>query len=386
MTTATIRRLGYVMVIAGALCAPATAAAAQAPAPPLPPGIGAKLLQGPADSVTNPRAHEYIIDNLAPGTTISRQIGFSNGDTEPVYLSFYAVAADIHDGIFQPGDGRAANELTTWTTFSPTSATVPPGQTLPVTVTIAVPANATAGERYAAALADDTTPAAAGGGITSVSRVGIRIYLSIGPGGGPKTAFSIDSMTAHRTTAGNPVVTARVHNTGGRAVDLSGHLELTNGPSLMSAGPFPVATVDTLAPGQSGQVSIVLDPTLPNGPWDARITLVSGLTSSAGTARLTFPAAPGASAAPTVVAAATLPRHPGTSPILIGVIALGAMALLLFLLTVFWVRPGRAGRHQANQPRFHNGGAAAKGATDSQTPNRSSGPLPVPDEVVAARL
>lgn len=173
------------MLVAGALSGPATAALAQGAARPLPPGIGAKLLQGPADSVDNPRAHDYIIDHLAPGTTISRQIGFSNGDVAPVHLSFYAVAAVIRNGIFQPGAGHAANELTGWITFSPTSATVAPGQILPVTVTIAVPADATSGERYAGALADDTTAAVAGG-ITSSSRVGIRIYLSVGPGGTPK--------------------------------------------------------------------------------------------------------------------------------------------------------------------------------------------------------
>jgi hypothetical protein len=287
MSMATVRRLVFVVVVAGALCAPATATLAQAASAP-PPGIGVKLLQGPADSVDNPRAHEYIIDHVAPGTTISRKIGFSNGDSQPADLTFYADAAKIHDGAFVPGAGHAANDVTNWTTFSPTSATVQPGQTLPVTVTIAVPADAAQGERYAAALAEHSTPAAEGG-VASVSRVGIRIYLSVGPGGAPITAFSIDSMTAQRDANGNPLVTAQVHNSGERAIDLSGHLELTNGPSSLSAGPFTVRSIATLKPGDSGAVTVPLDRALPNGPWDARITLGSGVTSASGTARLTFP-------------------------------------------------------------------------------------------------
>jgi hypothetical protein len=331
MVTATVRRLTLVVLIAGVLCTPATAAMAQTQSPRLPPGIGVKLLQGPADSTNDPRAHEYIIDHLAPGVTISRQIGVSNGDSHPVYLTFYAVAANIENGVFEPGSGRTANELTSWITLSPASATIQPGQTLPVLVTIAVPADATAGERYAAALADDTTPPGPGGGITSVSRVGIRIYLSVGPGAAPKTAFTIDSLSAGRDAKGNPLVTAEVHNSGGRAVDLSGQLQLTNRPSSLSAGPFPVRSVATLAPGQTGELSVVLDPSLPNGPWDARITVISGLTSATATAELTFPTAHAATSGPAMAAAAARPHHSVMLTGLIGGMAVGALALLFVL-------------------------------------------------------
>jgi hypothetical protein len=333
MTLATIRRLVVAVFVAGALCAPATAALAQVPAPP--PGIGVKLLEGPADSLDNPRAHEYIIDHVAPGTTISRKIGFSNGNSQPADLTFYAAASEIHDGAFVPGAGHAANDLTSWTTFSPTSATVPPGQTVSVTVTIAVPVDATRGERYAAALAEHASAPAAGGGVASVSRVGIRIYLSVGPGGAPTTAFSIDSMTALRDADGNPLVTAQVHNTGERAIDLAGDLELTNGPSSLSAGPFAVRTAATLKPGDTGTVTIALDRALPNGPWDARITLTSGITSASGTARLTFPIDNGASAAPTTV----LPQDGTRSPF--RAIAIAVVILIVLIVSVTVRRPRR---------------------------------------------
>jgi hypothetical protein len=322
---------------AGALGAPATAALAQAPAPP--PGIGAKLLEGPADSLDNPRAHEYIVDHVAPGTTISRRVGFSNGDSQPADLTFYAAASEIHDGAFVPGPDHAANDLTSWTTFAPTSATVRPGQTVSVTVTIAVPVDATRGERYAAALAEHASAPAAGGGVASVSRVGIRIYLSVGPGGEPTTSFSIGSMTALRDADGNPVVTAQVHNTGERAVDLAGHLELTNGPSSLSAGPFAVRTASTLKPGDTGTVTVALDRGLPSGPWDARITLTSGMTSVSGTARLTFPTDSGASAAPTTVL-----RQDATQSPFRAIASAAAVILIVLILSVTVRRRRRRAR------------------------------------------
>jgi hypothetical protein len=288
-----------------------------------------RLLQGPANSLDDPRAHAYIVDHLAPGTTISRQVGFTNGDATPAELSFYADAADIIDGGFVPGPGHASNELTSWTTLSPTAATLAPGETRPVTVTIAVPADATAGERYAAALGEHASPPAAGGGVTSVSRAGIRIYLSVGAGGAPPTTFSVDSLTAQRDTDGNPLVTAEVHNTGGRAVDLSGRLDLTNGPSSLSAGPFPVRSVATLAPGASGTVTVSLDRALPNGPWDGRMTLESGKISETVTGRLMFPTAAGTSAPPT-----TDLKTDGKGPL---GLFLGIAAGLLLALLLLWI-------------------------------------------------
>jgi hypothetical protein len=333
MITATIRRLVSVAIVAGALVAPATGAQAQAPTPTaqVPPGLGVKLLQGPADAVDDPRAHQYIVDHLTPGTTISRQVGFSNGDAAPVDLTFYADAATIHDGGFEPGAAHSTNDLTSWTTFSPSSATVQPGQTVPVTVTIAVPADATAGERYGAALAEHAFAPAGGGGVSAVSRVGIRIYLSVGPGGAPITAFTIDSMTAQRDADGNPLVSAQVHNTGERAIDLSGHLDLSNGPSPLAAGPFTVRTVATLKPGESGPVTVPLDRALPDGPWDAKVTLTSGITSATGTARLTFPKDIGSSASPVAIA----PKGGGPSlerGVLFALCALPFAGLLLLVL------------------------------------------------------
>lgn len=114
-------------------------------------------------------------------------------------------------------------------------------------------------------------------GITQINRVGIRLYLSIGPGNPPAPIFSIGTLTAARTSNGRPMVSAAVHNTGGRAVDLSRTLQLTAGPDGLSAGPFPVSLGTTVGIGGTQATTTVLHKTLPAGPWNAIITLRSGL-------------------------------------------------------------------------------------------------------------
>ena len=330
---ATFRRLVLVLLVAGALCVPATGAWARAASEPVP-GLGVRLLEGPADNLDDPRAHDYIIDHVAPGTTISRRIGFSNGDERPIDLSFYAAGADIGGDAFAVLPGREGNELTSWITFSTDRTTVAPGGTVPITVTIAVPSDASTGERYAAALAERSVPPPTGRGVTTVSRVGVRIYLSVGPGGAPRTSFSIDQMTARRDHVGNPVVTATVHNTGERAVDLSGTLDLTNGPSSLTAGPFHARGVATLAPAATGSVSVTLDPELPAGPWDAHLTVVSGLTSEEATTTLTFPAAKGSSGPPSSASTG------GGGPLLLVGAGLLAALLIAAIVALAWRRRG----------------------------------------------
>jgi len=68
-----------------------------------------------------------------------------------------------------------------------------------VVATIAVPADASAGERYAVIWAQVKTPNKTTG-ITTINRVGIRIYLSVGSGGGLASSFEIINLWDTRQT------------------------------------------------------------------------------------------------------------------------------------------------------------------------------------------
>ena len=333
-----MRRL--VMVIAGvvAICAflPPAAHASQAArtsatAGPAPQGVGIRLVDIPTALANDPRARQYIIDHLAPGTTISRRVEVTNYTAKPQVVSLYAASATISGGSFLFGAGRAANELTSWTTVEPPTLTVGPGVKALATVTIAVPPNATSGERYGVIWAELAPAVPSGGGVTSINRVGVRIYLSVGSGASPATDFAITTLEARRNAGGRPEVVASVHNTGGRAVDLSGELQLTNGPGGLSAGPFPARLGTTLGLGQVEPVTVMLDPAIPAGPWDAHMTLQSGTTVREATARVTFPAA-AATSAPPVMAQPPSPKGSGSLPLVLVVALLIAIVLLLVVL------------------------------------------------------
>jgi hypothetical protein len=313
------------------IAAPAHAATAAPRAAPTG-GIGIRLLDAPASAGDDARARLYIVDHLAPGTTIQRRIEVSNSTASSEHIALYPAAATIARGSFLGAAGHTPNDVSTWTSVDPSASDVPAGGRLTATVTIDVPSDAAPGEQYGVVWAEASAASTDGGGVTLVTRVGIRIYLSVGPGGAPAADFTIDSLTAERSPEGRPVVLATVHNTGGRALDMSGTLELSAGPGGLSAGPFPATLGTTLAIGDTQPVTIVLDEEIPAGPWVARITLRSGLLERTARATITFPAA-GASAS-----VRTVPVRPGW---LFPAIAGLAVTLLLGTATVLVARARR---------------------------------------------
>jgi hypothetical protein len=144
-----------------------------------------------------------------------------------------------------------------------------------------------------ASLSTEGDPAS-NGKINAVNRVGVRIYLDIGPGPEPRSDFTIGAAVPTRDDHGKPAIAVAVVNTGGRAVDISGRLSLSDG----RAGPFPVSTT-TLAPGQQGTVTAMLPDYIAGGPWKIAVNLVSGTVKRTTTRSITFaqtgnPSKPGA--------------------------------------------------------------------------------------------
>ncbi len=321
-------------------------ARAEAPADASPGGIGVRLLDAPAATAGDPRAALYIIDHLVPGTTIARRIEVTNTTAAPAVVRMYAAGASIVDGTFVGDASDSASELSTWNTVTPHTLTLDADGHADVTVTIAVPEDAAPGERYAVVWAEIRSGTAPDGGVEQVNRVGIRQYLSVGPGGPPAADFTIDSLTAARAADGGPLVLATVQNTGGRALDMAGELELLAGPGGLRAGPFPADLGSTLAIGASGQVIVALDDQLPDGPWDAMIVLRSGLTERSAQATLMFP---GTGSAPSVLVEPVDDRWP--------VLAVVGLLLVLLLVVLLWAitrrrRSSRLEHDPASSSRF----------------------------------
>ena len=162
-------------------------------------------------------------------------------------------------------------------------------------MTIAIPKTASFGERYGVVWAELSARTAAAGGVRLVNRVGIRMYIAVGPRGASAN-FVIGTLSAERSATGVPLVVAKIHNSSRRTLDIGGTLTLSDGPGGRDAGPFPVTLGTGLGPGESGTATVRLDTDLPSGPWQAALHLRSGFSEREAVARLTFP---GLVAAPT---------------------------------------------------------------------------------------
>jgi hypothetical protein len=322
-------RSGLIAVALIALVvAPAGASAAAARAATIG-GIGLRLLDVPVAAGNDPRAQIYIVDHLAPGAVIHRRIEVSNTTASTAHISLYPAAAAIEHGSFLGAAGHTQNDVSSWTSVYPDAVDVAPNSSALALVSITVPIDAAPGEQYGVVWAEVRSAPVAGGGIVQVSRVGIRLYVSVGPGGAPAPDFSIDSLTAIRSPDGQPTVVATVRNTGGRALDMSGTLQLAAGPGGLSAGPFPATLGTTLAIGDTERVTFELDKQLPAGPWDARINLRSGLLARSAHATITFPTV---GATPPVKATSTRPGwlYPAAAAGIVVSLSLG-MATLLYI-------------------------------------------------------
>ena len=303
--------------------------------------IGIRLTEVAADIANDPRAGLYVIDRVAPGATISRTVEISNNGSSARVVACYVSAAEISDGAFLGADGATSNELTSWISTSAASLILGARATANVAVTIKVPEDAVAGERYGVIWAE-VRSGASDSGIIVVNRVGIRIYLSVGPGGAPASSFKIRTLTVIRTSDGTPVVEALVENTGARAVDISGELTLANGPGGLNAGPFAATLGTTLGIRQSETVNISLDKQIPAGPWDATLALKSGLTEVNGSATITFPDSGKNPAVPVKV----FPSW--------GVPALiGGSSIILGFFSILSLNQYRAKRLRNRKPRRH---------------------------------
>jgi hypothetical protein len=195
-------------------------------------------MDAPTARKDDPRASTFIIDHVAPGSELQPPRRGVQRHRRRRPDQGLRGAGGVEDSGFSIGPSGARSELTDWMSTDTELLSLEQGQSQVVTVAVAVPSDASPGERYAAVVAE-LPPGDDPGQVKIATRVGIRTYLSVGPGGEPASDFVIESVEPARTEAGLPQISAIVTNTGGRALDLTGELRLTEGPGGLSAGPFP---------------------------------------------------------------------------------------------------------------------------------------------------
>lgn len=249
-------------------------------------GIGVRLVP---ETGKQDAASPFITNAIAPGETVTRTIRVTNSTGQTIHIDLYAAGASMVENTFTFADGRTASAASSYTTVSPAGMALASGASRMTKVTIAVPRDAAPGNQYGVVWAEARAAAASDTGIVQVSRVGIREYLHIGPGGLTPAAFTLTGLRADRSADGHRMVRATVHNTGGHVLDLTGSLTLSGGPAGTSTGPFSAALASTLAPGASTAVVVMMPVALQKGPWKAALTVKDSSLSHTESATLTFP-------------------------------------------------------------------------------------------------
>ncbi|MGA8114384.1 MAG: hypothetical protein WCA46_12025 [Actinocatenispora sp.] len=265
-----------------------------------------------------------------------------NSSRQRMPVTMFAGSASIAHGRFVFGQNHQGNELTSWVSIRPGRFTLQPRQSIDTRATIRVPRRASHGERYGVIWAETaSTRREIPGSIRLVSRVGVRMYIDVGPGGEPVSNFAVSDLRAVRGKGGRPVLAARVRNTGERALDIGGTLVLSGGPGALRAGPFRIQSVETLAPGDSARVRFPVTRTLPDGPWRATLRLASGRVERTVHGRLTFPDQAGESTTMEMASRLNARQLSIAGAVMI------AVALMIFALLVRSRRRMRSGRHRA---------------------------------------
>jgi hypothetical protein len=282
--------------------------------------IGIRLIALPGTS-PDALARSYVVDRLAPGESVTRTVEIDNTTTAIADVSVYPAGARIVKGNFSFAPGTNQDNLSSWTSLSRALIRLAPGTETTDKLAIKVPANASSATNYGVIWAQVSSRPATSGGVEEVNRVGVRMYVSVGPGGAPPSNFSISSLTAERSSSGTRLIVANVDNTGESTLDITGNVTLSRGPGGLRAGPFAATLGTVLAPHTSERVIARIDSAFPRGPWRADLSLASGRTERSAVATVTFPLKPTMKAGGHLIA-------------LVGIVSLAILAiagLLLFL-------------------------------------------------------
>jgi hypothetical protein len=252
-------------------------------------GVGVRLVATTTGPAVGPLGLAFIVETLPPGQRVTRQIEVDNSSADELSVAVFAAAASVVQGKFSFGPDRTGNDLTTWTSVGTPHLHLAAGAKVMERVTITVPKGAPAGERYGVVWAEVSTPSPTLGGVRLVNRVGVRMYVSISPGGVAPARFSLGALVGSRAANNDPVVSSRIRNNGGGALDITGHLLLSNGPGGLSAGPFAVEMGSMLAPHHSTTEKIELNGQIPAGPWRAQLVMSSQGVERSSLGTITFP-------------------------------------------------------------------------------------------------
>ena len=220
----------------------------------------------PQDITLSPSSTEL---SSPPGGTAQGSLSIINsgiaGFTFKAYATPYHVIGLDYDPSFSLIPGK--NDPSTWVHFNDaTSATIAPGQTTGMTYSLRVPAGTAPGGYYAV-IFTETQPAASAGGVSSRSRVGDILYITVQ---GPVTqSGSIHAPGQSHFVFGTTVPMAlEVENNGGLHFVTTTHLALVN--YLTNKAVYSASLQHYVLPQTVRRISTVAGPTAIIGLYKVR--------------------------------------------------------------------------------------------------------------------
>jgi len=141
-------------------------------------GIGINLINIPKSLSGVAHSDSWIVDRLMPSTITVREAQVTNTTNKAMKVTIYQGAATNKDGNYSIEDDNVTNLLTSWTTVTPSIATIAAHSSQKILITINVPAGVSDSEQAGVIWASTITGTS--GAITQVSRVGIRMIDPVG--------------------------------------------------------------------------------------------------------------------------------------------------------------------------------------------------------------
>ncbi|MEU8263400.1 DUF916 domain-containing protein [Micromonospora sp. NPDC048999] len=209
-----------------------------------------------------PTGRNYFIYDLAPGSTITDQVGVTNLSDRPLTFTVYGTDAyTTTDGAFAllPSD-QAATDIGTWISVERQSWTVQPGKRHDIPFRLAVPRNATPGDHAGGVIAAiaQVGVTADGRQVRLDQRVAARVYLRVS--GEIRPAVTVESVHVGYDTPVNPAgrgdmtVTYRIRNSGNVRIGGTGTV-IVDGPVGWTLARTTPVDLPELLPGAAFTVT-----------------------------------------------------------------------------------------------------------------------------------
>lgn len=224
-----------------------------------------------------PATRSYFVFDGAPAGTIRSQVRVVNTGSSAGTVQLYAVDATTGQtsGTVYLGRQDPRSDVGAWTRLDTDELTLAPGEQRLVSFTVAVPADARAGQHVGGLVAEDTAVRHAAGAGTSINVQSLMVLaIQVNVPGAEVEQLTVDRITA-AAGGGYQTLLLGVHNTGTQMLKPQGLLTVTNAEGA-SAGRWPLA-LDTVLPQTSIAYPLyVQGAPLPAGDYTGDLTLQYG--------------------------------------------------------------------------------------------------------------